>query len=129
MLVKVNSDVRGIVWLTDKPLSQFPMFFNDLDYLFDGLIAKHVANFPNENAKFEKNVFSGQSFNRDLVLIHIWDEDKARLEKELAGALALIPAKEEHPHVLVIGENAESFPEKALKKKGELRFDYFKPTK
>lgn len=125
MLDQVTYDIRGIVWLTDRPLAKFPEHFKELDYLFDGLIAQHVSHLPKEETKFEKNIFTGQSFNRPLVLIQMWNEDKAKLEKELSDALVLIPGKGEHPQVLVLGESANSFPEKSLKKKHDLRFQLF----
>lgn len=122
MLEKVTFDVRGIVWLTDKPLGQIPQHFKDLDYLFDGLIAQKISNTPKVPDNFEKNLFSGQSFNHDLLLIQIWSEDNSKLTKELTDALELIPGKNDNAKVIVMGENAKQFSEKTFKKKLNIKF-------
>lgn len=123
MLSKVNSEVRGIVWLTDKPLSEFPTHFNELDYLFDGLIAEHVDKYPHQSNGIEKNIFVGQSFNRDLILIQLCSNDKSMIEKELEQLLKLVPGKGEHAHVLMIGEHAKTISTNQFKKKLDLRFE------
>ena len=122
LLEKVTHEVRAILWISENPLSSDLKFFNELDYLFDGLLSHHLK-LRTETTDYEKNIFSGRSFNRDLLLIQLYGKDKQKLEKDLEQSLALIPGRTEHPHVLVCGEQAKNFNLNTYKKKFDLRFD------
>ena len=124
MLNQITSQVRGIVWLTGKPLAEHPIHFQDLDYLFDGIISKKVAG-EEENTQpvFEKNLFSGKSFDKDLVLIQLWGNDSTKLNKELIEALNLVPSKEDGSKIVVLGEEASKFPEKNYKAKFKMKYE------
>src|SRR5690606_14326236 len=115
-------EIRAILWLSEKPLTSDLPHFNELDYLFDGLLSHHVKLRKNIT-EYEKNIFSGRSFNRDLLLIQLAGKDKTKIEKDLEQTLALIPGKGEHPHVLVCGDQAKNFNLNSFKKKFDLRFE------
>tara|TARA_R110002049_G_scaffold136628_1_gene296394 strand:+ start:810 stop:1190 length:381 start_codon:yes stop_codon:yes gene_type:complete len=122
MLELVTPQVRGIIWLTDKPIQQLPKHFAELDYLFDGIISKKIASDESEAGVYEKNFFSGKSFDKDLVLIQIWGSDTNKITKELLDAVSLVPAREDGTKILVLGEKASQFPEKSFKSKFKTKY-------
>lgn len=122
MLDQINQDVRGIIWISDKPLSSIPTHFKELDYLFDGLIAKKVSEGSSSEENFEKNIFSGKSFDHDLVLFQFFGDDSARIQKELSPLLQLVPGKNDNAKVVILGAQNSKFNEKSLKNSFTLRF-------
>lgn len=122
ILDQITSQTRGIVWLTSKPLAELPKHFEDLDYLFDGIISKKISQLDVIDQHFEKNLFSGKSFEKDLLLIQLWGTDSAKLNKELIEALALVPAKDDGSKIIVLGEEASKFPEKNFKAKFKMKY-------
>lgn len=125
MLDLITHEVRGIIWLTDKPLANFPSCFQELNYLFDGLIGQHVANASHGSLGSEKNVFIGRSFDRDIVLIQIYGFEKTERLKILHDTVPIIPGQSEHANVLLIAKEDSSQLAKDLKKKFGFRFKYF----
>jgi len=122
ILDQITSQIRGIVWLTSKPLAALPKHFEDLDYLFDGIISKKISQYEVSEQHFEKNLFSGKSFEKDLLLIQLWGIDSTKLNKELLEALALVPGKDDGSKIIVLGEEASKFPEKNFKAKFKMKY-------
>ncbi len=122
MLDLVTAQVRGIIWLTDKPIRELPKYFTDLDYLFDGIISKKISNDESELGVFEKNLFSGKSFDKDLLLIQFWGSDANKISKELLDAVSLVPTAHEGATILVLGEKSSQFPEKSFKSKFKIKY-------
>tara|TARA_R110000868_G_scaffold99515_2_gene273779 strand:+ start:3174 stop:3551 length:378 start_codon:yes stop_codon:yes gene_type:complete len=122
MLDHINQDVRGIIWISDKPLAQIPTHFKELDYLFDGLIANKISHSVASEDQFEKNIFSGKSFDHDLIMFQFYSDDTTRIQKELTELLQLVPGKNDNAKVVILGAENTKLNEKALKNSYSLKF-------
>ncbi len=116
-------DIRAILWLSEKPLTQRPEGLGELDHLFDGLISRHIANQTSASATSEKNIFGGKSFDRDLILIQLWDQDTNKMDQQIKGCLELVARKEEQAKVLLISPQARERRDGLAKKFPQVHFE------
>jgi hypothetical protein len=66
----VDQNIRAILWLTEDALSNKTLGFNELNYLFDGLISDFLVAHPNKELNSIQSFFS-KSFGNDICLVHI----------------------------------------------------------
>ncbi len=64
-------DVRGVLWITQEELSQTLLGFDELNYLFDGLLSQFIYGQVVNQVLLNANIFFTQNFNQTLFLAHI----------------------------------------------------------
>lgn len=69
LLSLIGPDIGAILWMPEEELSNRLVYFKELDYLFDGIIAEIAHNSINETKKSIS--FLTKSFGLDLWLIYI----------------------------------------------------------
>ncbi|RLA61898.1 MAG: hypothetical protein DRQ89_10380 [Epsilonproteobacteria bacterium] len=81
----ITPEYLGIIWVTKDQLLEKPEKFDQIDYLFNGLITKSMA----QNSSGKKGLFMGNSFGHPFFLAH-FKEDAPNFEKEMNEAMEMI---------------------------------------
>lgn len=63
---KLTPDISGIFWFTEENINQRPGNFNDLDYIFDGLLSKNLS----DKEGTLPSLFFTKSFSKKVFLYH-----------------------------------------------------------
>ena len=80
LLDSFTPEFLGIVWVTSGPISRERRYFNEVNYLLDGLLLNSFEVEPNKNENhFE--LFVGKNFGRDFFLAHMVYEDQFPFQK------------------------------------------------
>lgn len=84
LLRSITQNIAGIVWITDDQLSRESEYFNEIDYLLDGLISRRILDGVDFNQK--TNLLLSKSFGEHFFVIHTCQSDG-----QLHKSLDLIP--------------------------------------
>lgn len=80
LLKSITQDVAGIIWISAEPLSKDTLYFNELDYLLDGLISRKII----KDSEFTQStsLLLSKSFGELFFIIHTCQSD-VQLQSEL----------------------------------------------
>ena len=79
LLDLVDKKVLGIFWLTEKRPASSDRYFNELDYLVDGLLSDSVrknSSKKDNDSSYSQELFLGKNFESPLFLYHSLPEEK-----------------------------------------------------
>lgn len=86
----VTPEIVGIFWITTKPLDRSLRGFDQLNYLFDGLLSQFL--YGEEKADSRANLFFTDNFNKSFFLAHIKTQgaSPSEISGEIDEQVALI---------------------------------------
>lgn len=94
-------EILGVFWITDEELSRDLLGFDELNYIFDGLISQYLYGQKEVITDLDKtNIFFSKNFDQKLFLAHI------KMHSGIAGIL--------DEHIALIQENKNSERKKIL---------------
>ena len=62
---QITPEFLGIIWVTKDQLNKRPKYFDQIDYLFNGLLTH-----SNLAAPHKKSIYMGKSYGRPFFLAH-----------------------------------------------------------
>jgi hypothetical protein len=122
LLRNINSNVVAIFWQTKAPLAERPLYFTELDYLFNGLLSMHLSN---NNGKRNKgmNFFASTNFGQSIFLAHECENEQMNDEKVVSGLIELCgPNALSEKSILLICDNVAEMKKKFHKKFPKMTF-------
>ena len=103
-------DILGVLWITSEELSRDLLGFDELNYLFDGLISQYLYGQQKLGVELnihKSNIFFTKNFNHNLFLTHI--EFNENLDKAINDQMALVVAnKNSERKKIIIFNQTES---------------------
>ncbi len=98
-------DVVGIFWITKQVLNRDLKGFDELNYLFDGLISQYLYGQLDEKHLERKNTFFTHNFNKLLFLAHT--QENAQTKQQLIEHMNILRYNqtEERRKILVLDES------------------------
>lgn len=120
LLLFIDSQVHGIVWIDDGPLNTDLIDFDTLNYLFDGLLTSN-SEVRNDHSF---NFFQTQNFNRDLFLLFSTETDD--YSSKIKQFLKLIENKKYEDSELVLMTKRDIYKKLIQDKKIKDIFSHFR---
>ncbi len=92
LIDQVTPEIIGIFWLTTQPLDRSLQGFDQLNYLFDGLLSQFL--FGENVVEKRANIFFTDNFSKTLFLAHLKIEgaSKSEISGDIDEQIALIQA-------------------------------------
>ena len=84
-------DILGVLWITSEELSRDLLGFDELNYLFDGLISQYLYGQQKLGVEInihKSNIFFTKNFNQNIFLTHIEFNDN--LENAINNQMTLV---------------------------------------
>ena len=119
LLKKIDNEVGGIFWITNSQLSDSSIFFNDLDYIFDGLISEFL--FQNKEKTAKTNTFCTKSFGSNLWLVQI---DSNTSSSDIDEQVALISSTT-NKKIIIVGDTNSKWFNEIPKRYTQIKFESF----
>lgn len=116
-------EIVGIFWITSHSLDRTLDGFDQLNYLFDGLLSQFL--YGEEVTSRRANLFFTENFNKSLFLAHIKTEGASRSEisGEIDEQVALIQSNaSERNKILVIQETDHDWLPDLTKRYSQFQF-------
>lgn len=113
----VTPEVMGVFWITKSPLRRSLAGFDQLNYLFDGLISQFVAS--EEVSEKRANIFFTENFNQTIFLAHlnISGISHSEIAGEIDEQIALIQANAKGRKRLLVIQDSDSDWDQQLNKR------------
>lgn len=108
ILDQFNPEVLGVFWLTRDELNRDLIGFDELNYLFDGLISQYLYGLTEKKAE-HAHIFFSENFKARIFLAHLKTKDitKSQIASEIDEHLALIPPSENHRKKILVFDKTE----------------------
>lgn len=101
----ITPEYLGIIWVTPNSLHENPENFEQIDYFFNGLITRSMAQNPED----KKGLFMGNSYGHSFFLAH-FNENNPNFENELDQTLNMMAKQDiKSNKVLVISKRKFNF--------------------
>lgn len=116
LLDSIGPNIQAIIFLSKEKLTREIPYFNELNYLFDGLISTSLYRNEKSSDDFYATsaehfqMFATQNFNQNLYLIHFLLTDD--IEKKLEAIMQFVDGNKKDKDFFVI--NLTEFNLKAL---------------
>jgi hypothetical protein len=113
LLKGIHRDVKGILWLSDSPLHEFPEHYFELDYLFDGILSKFTMQFSKDQQQ-SLSFFKAEQFDNPIYLIHTSESEIG--PQQINDFMQTIPSPAKTGQWIIIDKRG-NFNVKALEQK------------
>jgi hypothetical protein len=121
LLKKIDNSFVAILWISEKEMTETSFFFNELNYLSDGLLEK--------NSKNLNGFFQGKSFDKPIVIGLIHKKPEAQITSSAESIISLIN-ETSGQNIFLLHDNIESnLTSKFQKKFSKFKFFEYSPTK
>lgn len=102
ILDKISSNAIGVIWICQGPIDLNLDFYEDFNYLFDGLLTQFLTN-NEKHTELALNSFHTTNFGKNFFLIHIntQNQDKAKITELLKEQVNLIGALKSKNNVIL----------------------------
>ncbi len=111
ILDQISSDAAGVIWISEGPIDLKVDFFDEFNYLFDGLLSQFLKN-NDKHTDLALNSFHTTNFGKSLFLVHIntLKLDKKKVSELLQEQVSLISAmKNENKLILTLNQSKEDW--------------------
>ncbi len=123
LLDHVTPEVIGIFWLTSKPLDRALLGFDQLNYLFDGLLSQFIYG---ENITDKRsNIFFTDNYSKTLFLAHIKTEgaSPSELSGDIDEQIALVQSNiQGRFNILVVQDTTNDWLKELQKRYDQFTF-------
>jgi hypothetical protein len=128
LLSVLDDSVSGVIWVTDVPLDQTPKHYEDIDYLLDGMLTKHITFYTKQEQAPDtsKALFFNETFGQKFSLAVLTKGEK--LKSNIEEFLNLLQ-KAQETKVVIISHDNQAVDKGILKKFPHISFEYFLPEK
>lgn len=118
ILDQFTPDVLGIFWITNEDLSRELCSFDDLNYLFDGLISQYIYGQETTSAK-HAHIFFTENFNAKIFLAHLCTRHltKSQIAGDIDEQIALIQAAKNENKIILILDKTQGQWHSEIKKR------------
>lgn len=119
----VTPEIIGLFWITAAPLSRELSSFDQLNYLFDGLLSQMI--YGESSSKSRANIFFTDNFNQTLFLAHLNTEgsSKSEISGEIDEQVALIQSNAvQRKKVLVLNSDKVDWVSELSKRYSQFEF-------
>ncbi len=119
----VTPEIIGLFWITPAPLSRELASFDQLNYLFDGLLSQMI--YGESSSRSRANIFFTDNFNQTLFLAHLNTEgsSKSEIAGEIDEQVALIQSNaNDRRKVLVISSSHADWTAELSKRYSQFEF-------
>jgi len=121
LLKKIDNSYAAVLWISDKEITRSSLFFDEFNYLTDGLLEKN-------NSKLN-GFFQAQSFKNSLVVGLIHKQADLQATASAESIISLIK-EDTAKNILIFHENLEkNLKEKFQKKFSKFNFFEYSATK
>ncbi len=128
LIEQITFKTIGILWITKVELNRKLKYFEQLNYLFDGLLVKSSQDKIASSKPTPEHFFIGTSFGHPLMLIHLEAGEKKISENIFTDAMKLFQsnADENNNEILIIDEcNNTKLLEKVSSQFSQFTFKYY----
>jgi hypothetical protein len=115
----ISPDVEAIFWMTEEKLNRELKYFDEINYLFDGLISETLFD---EEKKVETNlIFFTKNFGHDLKLFHLHGKD---IQSGTIDELLATVKKQENkkPTIVILNSTQKKWEDELPKRYHQFQF-------
>ncbi|TDJ07365.1 MAG: hypothetical protein E2O68_03675 [Deltaproteobacteria bacterium] len=101
----ITPDYLGIIWVTKDKLNRMPKLFKQIDYLFEGLLTRSMA----QNIPKKKALYMGKSYGHPFFLAH-FVENNPDFDRDMDETIKMVSKlNSSSKKILVISERKFNF--------------------
>lgn len=122
LLSVIDENVTAVIWVTEGQLDQRPVYFDQIDYLLDGMLTKHITRQIKQDRPTDdgKVLFFNETFGQKFSLAILAKNEK--LKNNIEEFLNLLNKTQDRKVVII---SKDSIDKSLLKKFSDISFEYF----